>query len=276
MVNEGAHDEGDGERGNVRSASPTDRTGRTPTIKAVETSHAVIEALLSLERATVTEVASEVDVSKGGVFKHLKTLRAGGYVVREDTEYRLGYRFLDIGGEIRYAHPSSQTIKDRMQELAEETNETSIYTVLDDTRTTTLFRETGSRGVSTRTRIGKQLYPHETAAGKTILSQLPDEEIQRIIDETGLPPVTENTITDEAEFRAELETVREQGYGFNLGESVEGLVAIAAPLVPDDEVLGACSVTGPYHRLKGDPIDETIVDALLSFVNELELNIAHS
>ena len=68
MVNEGAHDEGDGERGNIRSASPTDRTGRTPTIKAVETSHAVIEALLSLERATVTEVASEVDISKGGVF----------------------------------------------------------------------------------------------------------------------------------------------------------------------------------------------------------------
>lgn len=275
-MNNDTYDEDSENNESIHSVSSTDRTSGTPTIKAVETSHAVIEALLSLEQATVTEVANEVSVSKGGVYKHLKTLRAGGYVVRDGNEYRLGYRFLDIGGKIRYTHPSSQTIKGRIQELAEETNETSIYTVLDDGRTTTLFRETGSRGVSTRTRIGKQLYPHETAAGKAILSIRPDEEVQRLLDETGLPPVTENTITDETEFRDELEAVREQGYAFNLGESVEGLVAVAAPLVPGDEVLGACSVTGPYHRLKGDPIEESVVDALLSCVNELELNIAHA
>ncbi|WP_312911695.1 IclR family transcriptional regulator [Natronosalvus caseinilyticus] len=252
-----------------------DNTG-TPTIKAVETSHAVIKVLQELGQATVTEVSTHTDVSKGGVFKHLKTLQESGFVVREDNEYRLGLRFLDIGGQLRYTHPGSQIIKDKMQELAEETNETSIYTVLDDTRTTTLFRETGSRGVSTRTRIGKRLYPHETAAGKTILSQLSEEEVERIIDDVGLPAVTKNTITDRAEFLDELHVVREQGYAFNLGESVEGLIAMAVPLVPDGEVLGACSVTGPYHRMKGDPVNEDISETLLSFVNELELNIAHS
>lgn len=248
----------------------------TPTIKAVERSHAVIESLRELDHPTVTEVSNHLGSSKGSVFKHLKTLQESGFVVREGNSYRLGLRFLDIGGQLRYGHPGSQTIKDKMQELAEETNETSIYTVLDDTRTTTLFRETGSRGVSTRTRIGKRLYPHETAAGKTILSQLSEEEVDYIIDEVGLPAITENTITDRDEFLDELEAVREQGYAFNLGESVEGLVAMAVPLVPNDEVLGACSVTGPYHRMKGDPINEEISETLLSFVNELELNIAHS
>ncbi|MFC7009793.1 IclR family transcriptional regulator [Halalkalicoccus salilacus] len=130
--------------------------------------------------------------------------------------------------------------------------------------------------MSTRTRIGKRLYPHETAAGKTILFQLSQAEVEQIINEVGLPAVTENTITDEVEFLDELDTVRDQGYALNLGESVEGLVAIAVPLVLDKEVLGTCSVTGPYHRMKGDPLNEEIADTLLSFVIELELNIAHS
>lgn len=248
----------------------------TPTIQSVENSHAVTEALQELGTATVTEVADRAGLSKGGAYKHLKTLCEGEFVVREGTEYRLGLRFLDIGGQIRYTHPGSQIIKNRMQELAEETGETSIYTVLDDTRTTTLFRETGSRGVSTRTRIGKRLYPHETAAGKCILSQLPEEEVDRIVEAVGLPQVTENTITDREAFAEELATVRKQGYAYNLGESVEGLIAMSVPLVPNGKVLGACSVTGPYHRMKGDPLNDEIAETLLSFTNELELNIAHS
>lgn len=258
------------------TVADTDRGTGTPSIKAVETSHTVIEALESIAPATVTEVATEAGISKGGAYKHLKTLQESGFVVREDKQYRLGLRFLDIGGRIRYTHLGSGIIKDKMQELAAETGETSIYTVLENGRTTTLFRETGSHGVSTRTRIGKRLYPHETGAGKCILAHHTDEEIDTIFDGGPPPQVTDNTITDMETLYDEIETVREQGYAFNLGESVEGLVAIAAPLAPDGQLLGACSVTGPYHRLKGDPIDEEITTTLLSFVNELELNIAHS
>ncbi|WP_042662819.1 IclR family transcriptional regulator [Haloferax sp. ATB1] len=252
------------------------QSGGTPTIGSVETSYTVIDALQKLNTATVTEVASEAGLSKGGTFKHLKTLQQSGYVVREENLYRLGLRFLDIGGQLRYNHPGSRIIKDKMQELAVETNETSIYTVLENDRTTTLFRESGNRGVPTRTRIGKRLYPHETAAGKCILSQHTREKVERIFGGGPLPKVTDNTITDMHQFMEELSQVRERGYAYNLGESVEGLVAIAAPLAPDGKVLGACSVTGPYHRMKGDPIDEDIRTTLLSFVNELELSIAHS
>ncbi|MFC6724061.1 IclR family transcriptional regulator [Halobium palmae] len=258
------------------SKRETNAAGSTPTIKSVETAHRIIETLLEIGPATATEVANHADLSTGGTYKQLKTLQKGDFVVCRDRKYRLGYRFLDIGGRIRYQHPNSQIIKSKMRELAEETDETSIYTVLENTRTVTLFREMGTKGVSTRTRIGKRLYPHETAAGKVILSQLSTREVERVLDAVGLPRVTENTITDQETFLDELAAVRERGYAYNLGESVDGLVAIAAPLIPGETVLGACSVTGPYHRLKGDPIDEAVTESLLSFVNDLELNIAHS
>ncbi len=251
-------------------------SGDTPTIKSVETSFAIIDALQSIGPATVTEISTNVGMSKGGVYKHLKTLKQDRFVVQDGKQYRLGFRYLDIGGHLRNEHPGSGLIKVKMQELAAATGETSIYTVLEDDRTTTLFRETGDRGISTRTRIGDRRDPHITSAGKCLLAQRTREEVETLFENQSLPQVTNNTITDMDTLCDELATVRERGYAYNIGESVEGLRAIAAPVMPDGRPLGACSVTGPHHRLKGDPVDEEIKSTLLSFVNELEHNIARS
>lgn len=251
-------------------------SGDTPTIKAVEASLAIVDALQTLGPATVTEVANDVGMSKGGAYKHLKTLKQDRFVVQDGKQYRLGFRYLDIGGHLRDEHPGSGLIKVKMQELAAATGETSIYTVLDDDRTTTLFRETGDRGISTRTRIGDRRFPHITAAGKCLLAQRTREEVAELFEDEPLPQVTNNTITDMDTLWDELEEVRDRGYAYNIGESVEGLRAIAAPLMPDGRLLGACSVTGPHHRMKGDPVDEDIKSTLVSFVNELEHNIARS
>ncbi|MEY7851665.1 IclR family transcriptional regulator [Natrarchaeobius sp. A-rgal3] len=247
-----------------------------PTIKSVETSFAIVEALQDLESATMTEIAEYTDLSKGGIYKHLKTLQANSFVIKDGNEYRLGLRFLDVGGQLRFKYPGASIIKAKIQELAEETNEACLFTVRENDRAVTLFRETGNRGVSTRTRVGTRLYLHQTAGGKAILSQLPRSDVEDLIETAGLPRATSNTITEPEALFDELEEVRERGYAYNRAESTEGLIAIAAPLVPNETVLGACAITGPYHRMKGDTLTNEVPDMLLSVVNELELNIAHS
>lgn len=53
------------------------------------------------------------------------------------------------------------------------------------------------------------------ATGKAVLSQLPREEVESIIDKWGLPMMTENTITDREALFEDLATAREQGYSIN-------------------------------------------------------------
>ncbi len=67
----------------------------------------------------------------------------------------------------------------------------------------------------------------------------------------------EKTLTDEAELLAEL-------------------VAVAVPVVPDETVIGACSVAGPRHRMDDEYLKEDVVELILSVVNEVELTITHS
>ena len=93
----------------------------------------------------------------------------------------------------------------------------------------------------------------------------------------GLERQTQHTIVDPDALRTELDEIRERGYAFNIEESTNRLHAVGAPVtLPDGRVLGAISVSGPSHRMKGDRLEHEIPDLLLGIVNELELNIMYS
>ncbi|GGL67441.1 IclR family transcriptional regulator [Halocalculus aciditolerans] len=251
--------------------------GGRATIKSLETTFTIVESLQELGGGRLTELATHTGISKSTVHKHLATLVEQGYVVKEGDDYRLGFKFLDVGGHARAEFLGTDIIKPKMQELAEKTSETAQFMTEERGRAVVLYREAGRKSVPSRTRTGKHMYLHQTASGKAILSGLPDERVHEILDERGLPRATESTITDREALLEELAEIRETGISYSYGESTKGLYAVAAPMYsPDDTVLGACAVSGPSHRMRGEPMSEELPSIILSIVNEIELNIAHA
>lgn len=140
-----------------------------------------------------------------------------------------------------------------------------------------LHRGTGSHAVETGSGIGTRRHLHAIASGKAILAHLPSERVEEILERRGLVAFTENTITERHELFEQLERIREVGVAFNREERIEGLNAIATPVLgADDDVIGSLAVSGPSHRMKGDRLDDEVADYLLGAANELEINLAHS
>lgn len=245
-------------------------------VKAVGTSLTIVETLKQMNGGKAATIVEQTGLSKGAVYKHLSTLKNHDFVVKRGKEYHLSFRFLDYGGWLRSRYPGSEMIKPHILGVAQKTNEVALFAIVERGRVITLYRENGNEGVFTRTRLGRHLYPNQTAGGKAILSELPESQLRTIIETVGLPKATENTITEEDKLMAELERIRERGYALNQEESTEGLIAVSVPLVPEETVLGACSVAGPRHRLDEERIQEDVIELLLSVVNALELNISHS
>ncbi|WP_129116056.1 IclR family transcriptional regulator [Halegenticoccus tardaugens] len=246
-------------------------------IKSLSTTFKLIETLEDLGEAQLTEIADHSDIAKSTAHKHLNTMVDHDYIVKEESKYRLGFRFLDIGGHVRSQFPGVNIIKPKLQELAEKTNEVTQFMTEESGLAVVLYRESGRHGVPSRTRTGTRMYLHQTASGKAILSQLPPKRVNEIIDRHGLPAANDMTITDRDTLFEELEEIRDRGYSFSLGESTKGLFAVSAPMkAPDDTVIGACTVSGPSHRMRGKPIKEEMPHLILSVVNEIELTIAHS
>lgn len=247
------------------------------TVKSAATLLSVVEGIKEFDGARVTELADHLDVGKSTVHRHLSTLNAHEYVVQEGDEYHLGLRFLGLGEYVRERNPVYGMARPIVDQLAEETEERALFMTEEHGRAVYLYRGLGSHAVRTNSTTGTRRYLHTIAGGKVMLAHLPRERVDAIIDRWGLTAETPTTITDRDELAEELAGIRERGVAFNREECIDGLQAVAAPVLgPDGSVVGALSVSGPTHRMKGEWLEEEIPDLLLGSANELELNLEYA
>lgn len=250
-------------------------TGSTgTTVASVERSYEIVHTLQEQGGARIQEIADHLDLAPSTVHKHLVTLEKMGYATKEGNQYQLGMRFLTVGGHIRNRSKGYRLAIELVSRLVEEVDERAQFVVEDGGRGIYLHTESSQHAVQIDRHIGKRRYLHASAAGKAILAHLPEQRVEEIIDRWGLPAETPATITNRNKLYDELEQVRSAGIAFNDGESIKGLRAVGAPVItPSNTVLGAFSVSGPAHRLKGELYHQNLPDLILGFANELELNL---
>lgn len=246
-------------------------------IQAVKINRDLVRVLVERDGARVTEVADGIGVAPSTAHNHLQMLLSEGFVVREGSYFYPGLKYLEIGEYVRRRKPAYRKAERRVRSLAEESGGRTHFVIEENGVGRYLHTSTGELAVETHTRTGASFPLHATAAGKAILSQLPETRVREIVDRHGLEPKTERTITDEETLFETLAECRERGVAFNIEEHNPGISAVAAPVRnPDDGVLGALTVSGPAQRFKGETIREDLPDTLLATVNELELDIIYS
>jgi DNA-binding IclR family transcriptional regulator len=245
-------------------------------IRSVELSFGIIERIREHRTASLAELTAQTDLAKSTVHAHLTTLTNLGFIVREGDEYRLGLRFLELGEEVRNYRSEFRLIQGHVKTLAERFDERAQFIVEENGEGVYIYRETGSHAVQTDSGVGRRVHLHSTAAGKAILATLPEARVREILTEHGLAAVTDRTITDQEDLFAELAAVRERGFSFNREENLRGLNAVGVPVRDaNGEVLGALSVSGPSHRMKGEKLEVDVPDLMLGMANEIELNLAY-
>lgn len=243
-------------------------------VRSSETSLDVINVLRSLDKPQIKDVANQLDISPSTALRHLNTLEKHGYVVKSSGQYHLGPTFLDIAGELRNRRIGFQLAENYVDKLVNETNERAQFMTREKGHRVILFRRTTEETIRAAARIGEKGLLHDTAGGKAMLATLPDQEIEHIIEEYGLPAQTDHTITDQEELFEEIKKIREQGFAINQQEATIGYNAVGSTVKNErDEVVGALSVSGPRNRMKGDRLHEEVPTLLTSVIEELELKI---
>ncbi len=245
------------------------------TVQAVETAFDIVTVLQARDGAGVTEIATELGLSKSSVHKHLATLVEQRCVVKENQEYRLGLEFFQYGGYVRNQYEVFHKAKPRVRELAEETGEMVWLIVEENGMAMYLFGDGGSLDINVDALVGTWTHLHLNSGGKAILSEYPEERVRDIFRDSRIPKRTPHTITEIDELLAELERTRERGYALNLEEDLKGIHAIGAPIVHRNEVKGALSIAGAANRLTEERCHDEYADLLLTAVNDLELNLTY-
>ena len=118
--------------------------------------------------------------------------------------------------------------------------------------------------------LDRQVPYHCSALGKVFLAYgtaLPTGRLARF---------TDDTITSRSALAADLRRTRERGYAVADGELEPGLIAVAAPILDEnDHAIAALSVSGPASRITARHVGR-IGDMLLSEVRTLSLSLPRS
>lgn len=242
-----------------------------------ETLFDILAVMEESEWTGVEEIADAVGVAKSTVHRHLQSLLANEFVVQRDGRYRLGYRFLELGGVVQSSDELIRKVRPVVGDLAEETGETIQFVVEEHGLGVIVYLYTGENSTRANVPIGTRYPLHLSAAGKAILAKLPVERVREIIDRRGLEAQTDQSITRESELMAELEEISQRGFAFNYGENNEVARGVGVAITcPSEEILGGLSIMGPPHRMKGERFEEDIPELICGTVQEFEVVATHT
>jgi DNA-binding IclR family transcriptional regulator len=246
-------------------------------IKSVENAFNIVETVQRLERCGVSDLADFLDIPKSTAHIYLKTLQELGYVVKEDDKYRLSFRFLELGGNIRHSRSIYSVARAEIDSVARTTGEVGTIGCEEDGMRVLVYRSEPVEGVSDNAPTGEFTRMHWTAVGKSLLAQHSTDEIRNIADRLGLPAATENTITDVDELIEETNMIRSQGYSIEDEERVDGVKSLAISITDEENKAGnsAISIAGPKHRFSDERIEEELLPELRNTANVIELQYKH-
>jgi IclR family acetate operon transcriptional repressor len=217
--------------------------------------------------ATLPQLVAATGLPKSSVHRYLEVLVQEGFLERNENSgtYGLGARIVSLAINetpllVLRARPYLERLRDRF-------DETVNLGVLSGDNIVYLDIVESSRTVRLAARIGDRDTVHSTALGKAIAAHLPEADVRSLLQRTGLPRRTANTITRAAEFVKHLGLVRHHGFAIDDQENdVEGrCVAVA---IPAARVQYAISVSGIPSRF---PMSKTadVARELRQVVSEL-------
>jgi len=224
-------------------------SGQDTKIKASKTTFEIIEVLLEMEGATLTEVAGRTGKPKSTAFDYLQTLNELRYVVKRGSTYRVSVRFLEMGLQVRDQMELAKVAKPELQKLAEETGEYASLMIEEHGQGVMIDTVRGEGATDIGISPGTHVRLHTTAGGKAILAHLPEDRVDDLLGNSELEKATRNTITDPDRIRDQLREIRERGYATNDEERRKGTYAVAAPIQLPEDQTAAITVFGPAQHV---------------------------
>jgi DNA-binding IclR family transcriptional regulator len=214
--------------------------------------------LFSIEKPTMTlsEISSALDMNKSSAHTMLATLMSKGFIEKNGDSYFLGKALISMTQGVLV----NVDIRDRaapfLRELAENCKDTVYLTVPDGYYCLYIYAIESIQRLQARSAIGNRVPYHCTSVGRALLAHMPQNRVEEIISVTGLPKYTDLTITTKDELYAELENIRKQGYGIDLGQHDENVYCIGAPIFGErGQVIASCSLASLNQEMVKEKLD---------------------
>lgn len=219
---------------------------------------------------TLSQIASELQLTPGSTRRILRTLEILGYAVSSAGRYRLTAQVLALGFAYLSSQPFSEAARPLLRELATKLNITCTIAVLDNRDVVYVARATSELFRHYHVHVGSRFPAYATSPGKVLLAALPKAELAERLKGWKLEAFTPNTVSSIAELKKQLATVQEQGYSLNDQEIFMGQRSIAVPLKIGGSQTAAIVAATNVGMMTLDGMVEHFLPELRAAAHEIE------
>ncbi|WP_392562947.1 DNA-binding transcriptional regulator KdgR [Orbus sturtevantii] len=226
----------------------------------------ILEVLAESKEIAISELSNKVMMPKSTAYRFLQTMKSLGYVNQENDsdKYSLNLKLLDLGNRV-LDHQNFLAIADsEMRKLRDKTKET-IHLAVREGEQIIYINKVASEQYSLclTSKIGNQANVYASGLGKILLAWLDDESKNEIIDHLNFIQFTPKTIMSKEAFLAELDKVKQCGYGKDDEESELGLRCFSVPIYNRlGNIIAALSLSTSIFRCNTAEDEQKLIDEL--------------
>lgn len=217
----------------------------------------------------------KLGLSKSSLQRILNTLVNFGFLEKDEKRktYRLGNELYYLGKLVEEHSHLLTTAKPYLKQVRDRLGESVYLNIIENNERKCIAFEEGRHDLMTISYIGQTSPLYAGASAKLLLAHLPQNEIVKYLQETGLQAITDKTVTDKTALVEELASIRQNGFASSHSERVVGVCSVSAPIVNRwGETIAGVSISAPMIRVNDDLFQlfiSTITETAKQISNEL-------
>lgn len=219
--------------------------------------HRALELLSALadtdQPLSIGETAEKLQLAPSTTHRLLNLLKEEGFVTYLPSIrcYTAGPEFFRVASRVSRTVSPVRFAEEAVSRIARIYHQTVLFGLYlpVDKAMSFVARADGDNPLSYRIVMDRPLPLVWGASGKAILARLPAGDVHAILAEAGPSPASGRKRPARKALYAELEAIRERGFGISSGEKLPGACGIAAPVFNASGVLGSLCLTAPAGSL---------------------------
>jgi IclR family KDG regulon transcriptional repressor len=245
-------------------------------VPAVDKTFAILELVAtSKEPLGISEITRALDFNKSTVFNIIHTLTDLEILKQApDNKFGLGIQFYLLSKASRNGSQIISTIHPYLERINQKTNLSVFLGIRSGLHAVIMDKVDAAYDIKISAEIGMRLPLLAGAGGKAILSQMSDDEIDRILSKNVLRQFTRHSSIDKIKYKNMLKKARREGIAFDKEEYIEGIRALAVPLKIDNgNPQFAIWAVGLKGQVKNEVIG-TYAELLKKSAKEIEIRLS--
>lgn len=249
---------------------------KTQSAPALERGLHLLEMLAESARGlTLSEIVRKSKLPKSSIHTLVLTLERHGYIRRCARTHRFmfGMRLFELADRALTQIEIRELAAPYLYDLMRGTKLTVHLAFMERDQVVLIQKVEAPGLLKVASWIGRRMDLHCTGLGKALLANLNDQEIDRLIKESGLPRHNENTISSPRTLKKQLEEIRKLKYAVDDEEDEIGLRCIGSPIFDHaGEVRAAISICGTVSHITSNNLS-TLAQKLVRTASEISRDL---